>query len=223
MAIWTEEELALLEERYPAPGKLPVELLARHGVRAVYAKAHKLGLLRIQANEWTDDDEALLRRAYVTFAPYPPSLLERHSRHCCHAQAARLGITDVVGRTLSPRTLARFQAELSPTDLAYMAGIIDGEGSIYYTTPGGRPRVEMCAVNTNKEVIDWLHDKVPGSCVYYRKPRQPTHKPSYIWYLRGALGVYDLVGLLLPHLIIKREAAQDAIAFIGNRYRSYLE
>jgi hypothetical protein len=73
-------------------------------------------------------------------------------------------------------------------DLAYAAGIIDGEGSvgIYEVTPRNRPqfnvqiRVKMC----DKDVVEWLADTFGGS-VQVCKPYNDKCREQYSWCCTG--------------------------------------
>lgn len=49
-------------------------------------------------------------------------------------------------------------AELTATVAAYLAGFIDGEGSIILLLRNGVPSMQLVASHTNKEVLDWMAD-----------------------------------------------------------------
>jgi len=95
-------------------------------------------------------------------------------------------------------------------DLAYLAGIIDGEGTIgiYYHKGRNSYRVKIYVVNTYKPLIDWL-GSVFGGFVYQRTHK--TWKTKYEWHLGE--DAMDLLKSLIPYLKIKKEQALTAIEF----------
>lgn len=90
-------------------------------------------------------------------------------------------------------------------DIAWMAGIIEGEGCIR-TRRGLNPSVvvEM----TDKDIIDRLHFINNGGSVSERKKKQDHHKQSWSWSLcsrqevaRLLLAIYPLMGQRKQHQI----------------------
>jgi hypothetical protein len=97
-----------------------------------------------------------------------------------------------------------------PADLAalgYLAGIIDGEGSITRRTSGHwRITVPM----TDREVIDYLHS---FGGVVSAAPRPAPRKTMYTWTVGDMEGVASLLEAILPymHLNAKKQLALEAI------------
>lgn len=92
--------------------------------------------------------------------------------------------------------------------LSYLAGIIDGEGTI--TLGSGRSStgfriVEVSVANTHKGLIDWLQEEFGGS-VRLRRGRKAHYKPLYEWRLRGEEAV-SLIRKVRRYLRIKRPRA----------------
>lgn len=116
--------------------------------------------------------------------------------------------------------------ELSDTELAYIAGFFDGEGSVMIGRHNGAESSYLMRIsisNTNKDIIDWLVDTLGGyvSDVKLKGNRQR----SYIWYL-AAIKASDVLYALLPFLRVKREHAILGLDFQGtqrgrNRYTGY--
>lgn len=117
----------------------------------------------------------------------------------------------------------------------YVAGIIDGEGTITicrseYTTnrkaENGRPArqyhttgfsLKISVKNTDLKLMKWLKSRFGGEW-YADKGKQPINwKSSYAWYY-GAESKQDFLLAILPYLIIKKEQALIALEFlrIGN-------
>jgi len=104
------------------------------------------------------------------------------------------------------------------TKYIYLAGIIDGEGSLIisrsdrgsYMNYYGRIQVK----NTDYRLIKWLLDHFGGS-VHVHKPSDPIkHSMGYSWYYGGDQHSKETLLLaLLPYLIVKKESAINLIEF----------
>ena len=122
-------------------------------------------------------------------------------------------------------------------ELAYIAGIIDGEGSISLIrayqkqrpvrrrnsrsygnpTPGVRQRT-LLAVHvgmTDKQIPEWLHSMFGGS-LYYRDNLNENWKGRHDWRLASQKAA-KFLELVLPYLRVKSRQAKIAIRF--QKYR----
>jgi|TARA_R100000426_G_C4753168_1_gene84181 hypothetical protein len=117
----------------------------------------------------------------------------------------------------------------SSTDIAYIAGLFDGEGSIYYarrpekkkkhTGKGYRTsmsqRISMEITMTDESVIRWVHE-VLGCGTVVRKPRKGLRKDGtkylmqYKWRCTFRDAYYVCV-LLFPYAHTKLEKIQKII------------
>jgi hypothetical protein len=90
-------------------------------------------------------------------------------------------------------------------ELAYAAGLFDGEGSISLVRQkNNRSHSPQVAVaSTDLEVLHWLQDRYGGSIVT-KQPRKSSHSVSYDWRLtdRRALAFLELIR---PYLVIERK------------------
>lgn len=110
---------------------------------------------------------------------------------------------------------------MNKTDLAYVAGIIDGEGCIRI---GQRKKnsnyVGVGVGHTNEWLIRWLHFSFGGS-VCSKKAWLPNQKPQWSWELRTRQAC-EFLKLILPYLKIKRPQAELALKFQSRRkYRGH--
>jgi hypothetical protein len=105
-------------------------------------------------------------------------------------------------------------------ELAYLAGIIDGEGTIQieiYCNRRDRPNAHcftsrLSVINTNVDIIKWIKDKFGGS-TYMRKTKfKETRKDTYVWHIH-ADGMLSILKGILPYLIIKKQHALLVIEF----------
>lgn len=102
------------------------------------------------------------------------------------------------------------------TDLAYAAGLLDGEGSISIIMAYKKRRTPhhtlcMTVVNTDPRPIRWLLERFSGR-MYSRMPGQARRtKTLYDWHI-SARKAEAFLRAVYPYLIIKREQADIAFA-----------
>lgn len=112
------------------------------------------------------------------------------------------------------------QSQVSTADIAYWAGMIDGEGSIGIyrhrrsDRPGDKWRILLHVANTNRDVLEWGRNRFGGfvRCQPRVGESPGKWKDSYSWTLHGACACRHLK-LVLPHMIIKKYRAELAIEF----------
>lgn len=109
--------------------------------------------------------------------------------------------------------------------VAYLAGIIDGEGCINLNKKhaNGRKSTWRIRVQMNdREALLLLHDTFGGSLEGfetngYQPPsrRGTNRKPIFVWNLNRQSSVEAALRCLLPYLRVKRKKAEDALAQIS--------
>jgi hypothetical protein len=108
---------------------------------------------------------------------------------------------------------------MKETDAAYLAGFIDGEGSIGLRTshskdnrtPSYVPRLRI--TNTNYEVLKWVEVTTGMGMVRKVKPASTSNYQAYEWYVSGSKMKW-LLEELIPHLKIKRYQAEIVLEFL---------
>lgn len=110
-------------------------------------------------------------------------------------------------------------ARWTEAELAYFAGILDGEGclsldSLKQRISGGHrvyhnPCIRVS--NTDARLIQWIQARFPGR-VAPVKIRALMRKPQWTWSLYGPTVEAVLVAVV-PHLVIKREQAELLIEY----------
>ena len=98
--------------------------------------------------------------------------------------------------------------------LAYLAGIVDGEGCLMiYRKPDKRGmlhfRVVVKVSNTSKRLIDWLTSQLGGT-VSHSYSQESSKLTVYHWNCEGPKAAMLLIELL-PYLVIKSELALTLI------------
>lgn len=91
---------------------------------------------------------------------------------------------------------------LTPTELAYFAGFLDGEGCFAYY---GSPR--LTAVNTYLPVLKELQVAFGGTWMMRATRKSTDHRTCYSWSVHGDTAV-KTISALLPYLREKRGQAQ---------------
>lgn len=100
-----------------------------------------------------------------------------------------------------------------PTTLAYIAGIIDGDGYITITrsTRNGKDYfgVQVGIAGTRREPHD-LAASIWGGRVCRYQPKNPSHRAQFQWQRMGASAV-PVIEAISPYLLIKQEHAAIAL------------
>ena|SRR3990167_4851389 len=98
----------------------------------------------------------------------------------------------------------------SERELAYMAGIFDGEGSVGIYSNGHRNTVflRLQVANTSLLLMEWLEERFGGS-VYTRNVKD-LYQQRYDWQMRSREAAV-LLETLLPFVLIKKAQAEVAL------------
>lgn len=104
----------------------------------------------------------------------------------------------------------------------YIAGFIDGEGSIIIKPP----RVRIYISNTDKKVLEGIKDFLKCGYVYeVKRKNKPKWKRQYGFTIGDHKGCLIILEKLKGKLIIKKELCDDAIKYIKNKrwFREYVK
>jgi len=174
---------------------------------------------------WTEEEIRILRDNYYSKAMIELTALLPHPATSINSKAHRLRLR--ANRQLHYRGNSLFvdgnpyQDALSSGEIGYIAGLIDGEGSIASSYALNNKEIwETRLSSTTKPMIDWLADKVMYSRVHPIKARKANWKDSWTWCLTGNFKVKALLKLLLPHLIVKRDLALECLEAIAKGDRN---
>ncbi len=122
-------------------------------------------------------------------------------------------------------------ASPSKTDWAYVAGMIDADGSICISKTtakarNGRPYwlfdCRTVVSNTSMDLMRWLknkfggYDKLTVNAISKKAKEngQKSIKPCYVWQMEGYKAQERFLLAILPYLVIKREQAILALEFV---------
>lgn len=107
--------------------------------------------------------------------------------------------------------------EMLDIQLAYIAGILDGEGNIF-NNKVMYPKIYI--TNNSIVIMKYLQEITGvGNVRMHMEPNRlkTNRKPTYIWGLTNMGGIRNFLNLLLPFLIIKKQQARLAIKLINIR------
>lgn len=109
--------------------------------------------------------------------------------------------------------------EYSIAECAFMAGIVDGEGSIYIGNFSSNPKTghkyyqtNIEVTNTNKPLMEWINNTFGGRLSTYT-PKQTPHnsrRTVYRWIATGER-VTHLCEIMYPYLVAKKPQAEIMI------------
>jgi hypothetical protein len=96
--------------------------------------------------------------------------------------------------------------------LGYIAGLIDGEGSIrHWNRADGQLVVFVQITNTDSSLMEWLQKMGGNVTKEFRSMKKPKWKDCYTWKVSRLIDVLRLLEAVEPLMIIKRQKAQKAI------------
>jgi len=99
------------------------------------------------------------------------------------------------------------------TELAYLAGLIDGEGSIFVARSGDKLHCLIVAVaNTNKLILEYCQNVFQVGHINKNKRRNPQHKDAWVWKTTGN-GAKKVLRYVYPFLRIKEPQAKLALMY----------
>jgi hypothetical protein len=169
---------------------------------------------------YAKEEDDLIIKHFPTKTPnYIQSLLPHRTIRGISVRASRLG---VVKQKEFYNCVTRFDKNIfenmKDVEIAYLAGIVDGEGCI---TISRSPRkdveytpmsFQVSVVNTNKGIIDWIYEKTNKvGNIYFNKSKNPKHKSSYRWTISGNQKAIKFLEGIEKYLVIKKEQANVLI------------
>ena len=117
---------------------------------------------------------------------------------------------------MSLRDRSPLRKGLPETILAYVAGVIEGDGTISISRSKTSHDVSLLITNGNLQLLDWIHGIVGGVIQAKLVQHQMGSAQQYQWKLRqGDVG--EFCSAILPYLVGKRRQAELAIEVIRLR------
>jgi len=172
---------------------------------------------------WSSDEDEYLKKNYSNT---PNQIMADYLGRTVPSISVRASFLGLRGKTHYHRVNAWHYLQdnpfekLSDCEKGYVAGMLDGEGSIVITKRKNErqhrnPEIYIQIVNTNQDVIFWLKQKLLGG--RFQTTRQNSAKgylPLYKWVLCGFIPCYCLLQVLSPLLIIKKMKTQEILTYV---------
>jgi intein-encoded DNA endonuclease-like protein len=115
---------------------------------------------------------------------------------------------------------------LSEAEKGYLAGIIDGEGTIgIYNNKSHQyiiKRVIIHVANTDERLVKYLKSLVPNFRIA-RRLREGKRKPVYYLRIEGQVNQYSFLKSIEPYLVLKRDKARQALDWLKKRLNIGIE
>jgi hypothetical protein len=107
----------------------------------------------------------------------------------------------------------------SDTTIAYIAGVLDGEGCIQIEKPKRKHnreksqtyKLQVRIANTDLRLIEYINGIFPAY-IYNGSEKRKGRRRQFVWHANGKKAA-QVLRQLLPYLICKREQAEVAISF----------
>ena len=108
---------------------------------------------------------------------------------------------------------------LTETTYAYLAGLIDGEGTIsIYLNHRGYYITQTSITQVNEPLIRWLQETFGGNVHNVKNNNPNKHQERWKWQITSTL-MREHLPRTLPYLRLKRRHAEIAIEFLSGRRR----
>jgi len=168
---------------------------------------------------WTKGEDEIIKKHYPDISANDlRKLLPRRTECAIIRRARKLKVY----RTYLYLLKEKIKTELTEWEKGYLAGIIDGEGSISISDNGPQgthgPRISVGS--TSLKLIRWLNDKICPAMYPVHSTNPLGKKCIYIWETHKTGIVRDFLKTLLPFLIIKKKQAEAMLEFCECRAKS---
>ena len=215
---WTDQELKYLQRVY-ASGE-PLEEIAaaipHHSIGSIMTQAKKLGIKR-NKGRWSPSEIDYLKSKYCS-----GESMEAISGYLHRPVKSAFQKVHQLQLRRPPKTIIALN--LSPTESAYLAGIVDGEGSI----TGARNQVRLQITSTDESLVRWVSARIPNCPIYkieswkyqtnnWKRGINASKKPRYEVQIYRYTDLVPLLEAIVPFLVIKREMAILALEFAKSR------
>lgn len=111
-------------------------------------------------------------------------------------------------------------SKLTQCDAAYLAAMIDGEGSI--CLPSGRRGCYVGVYNTSIALMEWLKEKTSRGYHKQGSTNPIARQQCWRWTVTAAADLIFLLQSVRPYLIIKGDKADAVLAYLHKKYEDRL-
>jgi hypothetical protein len=99
--------------------------------------------------------------------------------------------------------------------MAYIAGLIDGDGNIGVRIgPRGKLSPLIQLHNSVHQMPEYLH-KIFGGTVAVDKPKKEGYRPIWKWMLQGKEGCFNFISKVSEFLVLKLDSSDELLEFLS--------
>lgn len=222
---WTKTELNLLEQLWPHHTAREITKEMGRSISGIKCKALQLGL-RKQLSRSEGIRRYYKEHRHSSRIPLPKqevvklnasghTLSEIGEKYDCDAETIRNRLKEwgILGRGSGPRWKLPSISIPSEKIIAYVSGLLDGDGSI------GRESITIS--NTCRAALKFIAQHIGGHILNGSQSNLST-KPIFQWTLSVAADRLVFLELLYPYLIIKRKEAKQALMALRENLPTWL-
>jgi hypothetical protein len=104
---------------------------------------------------------------------------------------------------------------IAEQDLAYVAGLFDGEGCVtvsrHQTTTAFTHQAQITITNTDREILEWVQGLFGLGSIQVKPSYSDRHSAGYTW-VASSRQARDFLLAVSPYLRVKRQQANLALA-----------
>jgi hypothetical protein len=214
---WTPEQEATLRQLC---GKVSYKELAKMTGKTFSAIKNRAYKLKIWSRKWKKEEDALLKVLWGKATQR--HIMEQINRpwtgirqRAYHLKLDK-GYNPVL-KFVEPIKL------LTGEEKAYIAGFLDGEGTVILALASKTPRCRerftpiVKFSNTSKEALLWIQKRVGGKIEVCKWKRKKAWKKQYQLSMAATMQVYNVLSALLPYLIVKKQSAAFVLEYCKAR------
>jgi hypothetical protein len=223
MRYWNEERIELLKKNYPILKIVEIKnIFPEKNWHCIRAYAYNLGLKRqVECVHYTNEEIKLLRKVYPICSK--EDILKLFPNRTWKSIYYLCNDLKIKRKIIANLEIKKFN--ISDKEKGYIAGMIDGEGCLYFHKKGGSILVTLSISNTNLESLEYIKNVL--NCGYItredRTKENPHYKIAYRFYMNKQGEVLGLLREIEDLIIIKREKYNKFLEIINrwsNRERS---
>ncbi len=166
-----------------------------------------------RADAWTPEETDILRKNLGEPMETLLQLLPKRTELGIYEKIKNLGTSRSM-EVFKKRTRKDFN--LKRDEWIYLAGIIDGEGTLTIDSKKGNFNAKISIVTTNSELANWLREKLKTPVTVSKNKKHPEYRDKYEFFIHG-YKTKPFLKKILPFLIVKKRNAKLLIEFINIR------
>jgi hypothetical protein len=113
---------------------------------------------------------------------------------------------------------------LTDLDAAYLAGLMDGEGTIgYRPQKSGYPNIELGICMTTPAPLHWAAAATGLGKVYHRPESRANRRDAWFWKVSVCQDIAEILRRIRPYMLVKQyEASAFLIVALLREYKPYV-